>query len=473
MVWNANCLRFLRTCLWTYYEEPTMIFCSSTPEETEILPECAPAVAFIDECAYYDHEAKFQAGPILLLHHRATDKALGIVRHGDPRIVPGKETVDGHPCVQIKCGKYSYWTDLKNECLIRRYEWHRDEDPQPIFRVDLSYAENPQFGWVLTKWTVQYSFGNNNKGTSTSVVTAVEINGNPEPKEKLTVLPVGTVVNDERGRGRLRYLVLPDQQRREITREDTIWSATHAELLDSDPGKAIPRQFVELSQQMQPIGRASPADRDRSLAVLKSYLINRGLLQRDVDLTRLVAHRLFDSKEPDSAVRMCREFAQISDVLNRAVAPLTQELERELPFRRLLGSELSLTGKTLAGKPLDWSSYRGKVVLVDFWGEGCEGCVLQMPRVKELYEQYHQSGFDVIGIAHYEDEEQLRKYLADSEITWTTIRETADSQDSNHSRFNIYHVPRYFLIGRNGKVASVNAGIDQFEEFIKAELKKE
>jgi len=48
------------------------------------------------------------------------------------------------------------------------------------------------------------------------------------------------------------------------------------------------------------------------------------------------------------------------------------------------------------GGPLTLASLRGKVVLLDFWGEWCGPCVGSMPYLMKLYDKYRDKGLEII-----------------------------------------------------------------------------
>ena len=50
------------------------------------------------------------------------------------------------------------------------------------------------------------------------------------------------------------------------------------------------------------------------------------------------------------------------------------------------------------GQPVDLASLKGKVVLVNFWGYWCGGCVAEMPQVMRIAEKYKDRGLVVVGI---------------------------------------------------------------------------
>jgi thiol-disulfide isomerase/thioredoxin len=285
-----------------------------------------------------------------------------------------------------------------------------------------------------------------------------------EPMEELTALPVGTQVADRRGDTLAQYLVLEGGKRREITSDDTKFgSVTYEELRTSEPGQAMPEHFIEIHERLRGIGGTTPDDRDAQLAELKIYLAAREPRLRHVDLLRMTARRLFQSDEPQAAIAMCRDIAQVSDVFSRVLSPLAEEYEGELRRAALPGSEIVLTGRTVEGAEFDWSSYRGNVVLVYFWFTGCPPCIEEMPQIKEVYDKYHDAGFDVVGISSDASKETLTAYLADQAIGWANIHEPAAESRSNARRYNIRAWPTAILVNRDGKVVTLEAGVEELE----------
>ena len=57
------------------------------------------------------------------------------------------------------------------------------------------------------------------------------------------------------------------------------------------------------------------------------------------------------------------------------------------------------TLKTPDGKEISLASYRGKVVLLNFWGTWCKPCLKELPEFDRLYRRYRKHGLVLIAIA--------------------------------------------------------------------------
>jgi thiol-disulfide isomerase/thioredoxin len=76
-------------------------------------------------------------------------------------------------------------------------------------------------------------------------------------------------------------------------------------------------------------------------------------------------------------------------------------------------SAIEFAKKDPQGNTIRLADYKGKYVLLDFWGSWCGPCRAGNPHLKELYEYYKGKGLDIIGVANERGET-----LADNKSTW-------------------------------------------------------
>ncbi len=122
----------------------------------------------------------------------------------------------------------------------------------------------------------------------------------------------------------------------------------------------------------------------------------------------------------------------------------------------------------LAGGRHKLSDYRGKVVLLDFWGTWCGPCIAEMKELDPLYEKYRARGFEVIGMnmektsgrltaeQYAADVEKVRAFIAKAGHKWPQ----ATQQSIERVAIEVIHVNSYptcILIGPDGKVLSREA----------------
>ena len=146
--------------------------------------------------------------------------------------------------------------------------------------------------------------------------------------------------------------------------------------------------------------------------------------------------------------------------------------KKYVPGLKFLGEMVpDFSATDLNGEPISIESYRGKVVLVDFWAVWCGPCIAEMPNVKKVYEKYKDKGFDVIGISLDNDETRLRNFLKEKNIPWRQVFSGKGWESPVAQQYGIFSIPNMWLIDKEGKLISNNARGEKLESIVAEALK--
>lgn len=107
------------------------------------------------------------------------------------------------------------------------------------------------------------------------------------------------------------------------------------------------------------------------------------------------------------------------------------------------------------GKPVELSSYEGKVLLVDFWATNCAPCLEEFPAIKQLYADYHDKGLEIVGISLDEDRETVDQFQETWKLPWRMTMSSADG-GATRARYRARTIPSMFLIDQKGRIARVD-----------------
>jgi cytochrome c biogenesis protein CcmG/thiol:disulfide interchange protein DsbE len=92
-------------------------------------------------------------------------------------------------------------------------------------------------------------------------------------------------------------------------------------------------------------------------------------------------------------------------------------------------------------------SYRGKVVVLNFWATWCAPCVEEIPSLDQLQRAMPQ--IVVLGVSTDEDAGAYRQFMAEHPVQFATIRD--GSQHSN-LLFGTSRFPETYIIDRQGRI---------------------
>lgn len=134
-----------------------------------------------------------------------------------------------------------------------------------------------------------------------------------------------------------------------------------------------------------------------------------------------------------------------------------------------------VTFKDLDGKDVSLASYRGKVVLVNFWATWCEPCYIEIPWLIEMQEKYGAKGFTVLGIAMDEEgKSAVTPFLAKERFNVNGQKSPMNypivlGNDDVATKFGgLLGYPTSFLISKDGKEIKKIQGLISYEEITNA-----
>ena len=92
----------------------------------------------------------------------------------------------------------------------------------------------------------------------------------------------------------------------------------------------------------------------------------------------------------------------------------------------MMFTDFTIENGNLDGSPASLSDYvgKGKYVLVDFWASWCGPCIAEIPRLKEIYNQYKGDKFEILGVAVRDRREDTMRSIETHKIPWPQIVET-------------------------------------------------
>ena len=124
----------------------------------------------------------------------------------------------------------------------------------------------------------------------------------------------------------------------------------------------------------------------------------------------------------------------------------------------------AIDGVELDGKSLKLADYRGKVVVLVFWGSWCGPCMASIPEERDLAAHYKDKPFTLLGVDCRDTPEAGRKVVETNGITWPNFH---DNDPDGHGEgpivasYHVGHYPSMFVIDAQGIIRHRDAGMGQ------------
>lgn len=149
------------------------------------------------------------------------------------------------------------------------------------------------------------------------------------------------------------------------------------------------------------------------------------------------------------------------------------DVEADLALELIVGNTPQpLEVNDIDGNPMSLDDYLGKVVLLDFWATWCGPCITELPNVQDTYSQFHDQGFEIIGVSLDNDIDTLRTFIEEQNMPWPQICDLGGWQGEIAQRYRVQSIPKPILLGKDGKIVSSYARGTTLPALVEAEIAK-
>jgi len=114
----------------------------------------------------------------------------------------------------------------------------------------------------------------------------------------------------------------------------------------------------------------------------------------------------------------------------------------------------AVSGTTLSGSRLSLSSYRGQVVVINFWGSWCAPCRSEAPTLTVLAQQYRAKGVRFVGIDIRDSPASAEAFMQNFGISYPSLNDPADEIAlAFRGTVPPAAIPSTLVIDRGGRIA--------------------
>lgn len=227
-------------------------------------------------------------------------------------------------------------------------------------------------------------------------------------------------------------------------------------LIDSRTAPIV-AEFNSLRQSQQ----ADPA-RLNALAADYTRVLNDYIKNNPADPAALYAMLELDGEDflaADSLLQPDARNSILYPIVEMRMPYIRQGVEAERRQKELASGGVDAFDfhlRNLEGKEVSLSDFRGKWVIIDFWGSWCYWCLKGFPHLKEVYEA-NKDRLEVIGIDCQESEQAWRDAVAKYDLPWVNLYNPA-SENGVERQYGLQGFPTKVIVSPQGKIMDITTG---------------
>ena len=127
-----------------------------------------------------------------------------------------------------------------------------------------------------------------------------------------------------------------------------------------------------------------------------------------------------------------------------------------VPDTIAMGSPVpAIAGTSIDGSQIDLTAYRGRPVVINFWGPSCPPCVTELPLLATKARAHAADGIAILGVLTDDPVDGAQAFATAHEATWPTV---IDPGGALKKAYHVLGRPQSFFVDRAGILRSIAIG---------------
>ncbi len=134
---------------------------------------------------------------------------------------------------------------------------------------------------------------------------------------------------------------------------------------------------------------------------------------------------------------------------------VAEQKQQEMEANHVEAPDFALPN--LDGKTVKLSDFRGKWVILDFWGSWCGWCIKGFPGLKEVYNKY-KGKLEIVGVDCNDPEANWRAAVKKYQLDWVNVYNVMPAGEQLLAAYGVQGFPTKIIINPEGRIYKIYVG---------------